>query len=93
MKLGTIDLDLVETTPVVFQGRVYRYKFLRPGHKPNTMGDSYSRSVDHETGEATPAFAKGYHLDSGAVDDDLAEVSSHSWHMDWCDSKVYALGR
>lgn len=76
VKLGTIDLDLVETTPVVFKGRVYRYEYVRPGYKPNTTGDSYSRFVEHETGEATPAFAKGYHLGSAAVDGDLAIVTA-----------------
>ncbi len=76
VKLGTIDLDLVETTPVVFQGRVYRYEYVRPGYKPNTTGDSYSRFIDHETGEATPAFAKGYHLGSAAVDGDRAIVTA-----------------
>jgi len=76
VKLGTIDLDLVETTPVVFQGRVYRYEYVRPGYKPNSTGDSYSRFVDHETGEATPAFAQGYHLGSAAVDGDLAIVTA-----------------
>lgn len=76
VKLGTIDLDLVETTPVVFQGRVYRYEYVRPGYKPNTTGDSYSRFINHETGEATPPFAKGYHLGSAAVDGDLAMVTA-----------------
>ena len=76
LKLGTIDVDLVETTPVVFNGKVYRYEYVREKYKPNTTGDSYSRFVDHETGEATPAFAQGYHLGSAAVDGDLAIVTA-----------------
>ncbi|MCF6285647.1 MAG: hypothetical protein L3K26_10705 [Candidatus Hydrogenedentes bacterium] len=76
LKLGTIDVDLVETTPVVFNDRVYRYEYVREKYKPNTTGDSYSRFVDHETGEATPAFAQGHHLGSAAVDGDLAIVTA-----------------
>jgi len=74
-KLGTIDIDLVETTPVVFNGKVYRYEYVRERYKPNTTGDSYSRFVDHETGEPTPAFGHGYHLGSAAVDGDTAIVT------------------
>lgn len=75
-KLGTIDIDLVETTPVVFNGKVYRYEYIRPKYKPNTTGDSYSRFIDHDTGVATPAFAPGYHLGSAAVDGDTAIVTA-----------------
>lgn len=75
-KLGTIDIDLVETTPVVFNGKVYRYEYVRERYKKNTTGKSYSRFIDHETGEATPAFAEGYHLGSAAVDGDLAIVTT-----------------
>lgn len=76
VKLGTIDVDLVETTPVVFNGRVYRYEYVRERYKPNTTGDSYSRFIDHATGEATPAFARGYHLGSAFVDGDTAIVTA-----------------
>jgi hypothetical protein len=62
-KLGTIDCDLVETTPVVFKGRLYRFEYVRKNYKMNQTGDSYFRFIDHETGEATPSFAKGYHLE------------------------------
>ncbi len=75
-KLGTIDLDLVETTPVVFKDRVYRYEYVRKGYKANTTGDSYSRFVDHETGVATPGFAAGFHLGSAFVHEGLAIVTA-----------------
>jgi alpha-L-fucosidase len=61
-KLGTLDLDMVEATPVVFEDRLYRFEYVRKDYKPNTSGDSYFRFIDVETGEATPAFAKGYDL-------------------------------
>ena len=61
-KLGTLDLDMVEATPVVFRDRLYRFEYVRKDYKPNTTGDSYFRFIDVETGKATPAFAHGYDL-------------------------------
>ena len=61
-KLGTIDCDLVETTPIVFHGNLYRFEYVRERYKPNTTGDSYFRFIDTETGNPTPSFAKGYNL-------------------------------
>ena len=75
-KLGTIDCDLVETTPVVFKNKVYRFEYVRIGYEGNTTGDSYFRFVDHETGEATPAFAHGYHLGSAFVHRDSVIVTA-----------------
>lgn len=69
-KLGTIDCDLVEATPVVFKGKLYRFEYVRKEYKPNKSGDSYFRFIDVETGKATPAFAKGYHLGSAHVEGD-----------------------
>jgi alpha-L-fucosidase len=75
-KLGTIDCDLVETTPIVFKNKVYRYEYVRKGYKPNMTGDSYSRFVDHESGKPTSAFAKGYHLGSAFVEGDSVYVTA-----------------
>jgi hypothetical protein len=69
-KLGTIDCDLVETTPVVFKGRLFRFEYVRTNYKPNTTGDSYFRFTDVATGKPTAAFAKGYHLGSAHVEGD-----------------------
>jgi len=76
VKSGTIDCDLVETTPIVFNKKVYRYEYVRPGYWNNHTGDSYSRFVDRETGEATSAFAKGYHLGSAFVDNNTVYVTA-----------------
>jgi len=67
IKHGTIDLDLVETTPVVFQGRLYRFEYVRDRYKANTTGDSYFRFIDVEKRIATPPFARGFHLGSAFV--------------------------
>jgi hypothetical protein len=42
--------------------------------QPNKTGDSYFRFIDVETGKATPALAKGYHLGSAYVKGDNAYV-------------------
>ena len=85
-KLGTIDIDLVETTPIVFKNKVYRFEYVRQGYWNNKTGDSYFRFVDHETGAPTPAFAQGHHLGSAAVDGDLAIVTGvNIWDGDRID--------
>ena len=53
-KLGTLDLDMVEATPVVFRDRLYRFEYVRKDYKPNTTGDSYFRFIDVETGQGRP---------------------------------------
>lgn len=74
-KLGTIECDLVEATPVVFDDRLYRFEYVRDFYyKPNTTGDSYFRFVDVETGECTRRFAVGFHLGSAYVEGEVAYV-------------------
>ena len=82
-KIGTIDCGIVETTPVVFRKRLYRFEYIRTaelGYKLNHTGDSYFRFIDIDTGLATLSFAKGYHLGSAHVQDDTAYVYGvRSW--------------
>jgi hypothetical protein len=75
VKLGTIDVDLVETTPVVWRDKLYRFEYVRPDYWDNNSGDSYFRFVDHETGEYSAAFAHGYHLGNVMVDGDTILVT------------------
>jgi hypothetical protein len=74
-KLGTIDCDLVETTPVVFRNRLYRFEYVRAKYAGNATGDSYFRFVDHATGETSKPFAKGYHLGNVFVEKDVLTVT------------------
>lgn len=67
IKSGTIDVDLVETTPIVFNDRVHRFEYVRKGYWNNDTGDAYFRFVDHETGKPSKPFAKGFHLGSALV--------------------------
>jgi hypothetical protein len=76
IKNGTIDCDLVETTPVVFKNKVYRFEYVRPGYWNNDTGDSYFRFVDRNTGEPTSPFAKGFHMGSAFVEDNVAYVTA-----------------
>jgi len=73
-KLGTIDCDMVEATPVVFKGRLYRFEYVRDNYKPNTTGQTYFRFIDVASGEATPSFAVTYHLGSAYVDGETMYV-------------------
>ncbi|MCK5527554.1 MAG: hypothetical protein KAJ05_10420, partial [Candidatus Latescibacteria bacterium] len=73
-KMGTIDCDMVETTPVVFRDRLYRFEYVRGNYKPNRTGASYFRFVDVDSGEPTPAFAADYHLGSAHVQEDIVYV-------------------
>jgi len=73
-KLGTIDCDMVETTPVVFRGRLYRFEYVRQNYRPNATGDSYFRFVDVETAGLTSAFASGYHLGSAHMEGERVYV-------------------
>lgn len=76
IKSGTIDVDLVETTPIVFKNKVYRFEYVRQGYWDNPTGDSYFRFVDHETGKSTKSFAKGFHLGSAYVDNETVYVTA-----------------
>lgn len=73
-KLGTIDCDIVEATPIVFKGKLYRFEYIRTNYKPNKTGDSYFRFIDVASGKPTPSFATGYHLGSANVEGDTVYV-------------------
>jgi len=79
-KLGTIDVDIVEASPVSFKGKLYRFEYVRPKYWNNDTGDSYFRFIDHETGTASVPFGKGYHLGSAMADgDQLVVTAVNAW--------------
>lgn len=67
-KLGTLDCDMVETTPVVFDGKLYRFEYVRGDYHANATGASYFRFIDVASGNPTPAFAQNFHLGSAFAD-------------------------
>ena len=98
-KLGTIDCDLVETTPIVFHGRLYRFEYVRTRYQSNTTGDSYFRFIDVATGRPTPSFAAGHNLGSALVDGDTVYVygvkgwGTETIHVFWSkDLKTWSSG-
>jgi hypothetical protein len=88
-KLGTVDCDLVETTPIVFHDKLYLFESVRDNYKPNATGKSYFQFVDVATGERTPPFARGYHLGCAFVNgDDVYVYGVDAWgassvHVFW----------
>src|SRR3972149_1687394 len=75
-KLGTVECDLVEATPVVFKNKLYRFEWVREQelYKPNTTGDVYFRFIDLAAGEPTPGFAAGYAFGSAHAEKNLMYV-------------------
>lgn len=69
-KLGTIECDMVEATPVVFDSRLYFFEYVRPDykHKASPAGGSYFRFWDVQKAEPTPPFGAGFHLGSAHVE-------------------------
>lgn len=67
-KLGTLDLDLVETTPVVFQDRLWRFEWVRHDYWANDRATNHFRFVDRASGKTTPPFADGYEFGSAFIE-------------------------
>ena len=71
-KLGTVDLDMVETTPVVFRGRLQRFEWVRQGfgqqYWNNERGTNYFRFRDAMEGTFTAPFAEGHEFGSAFVE-------------------------
>jgi len=74
-KLGTIDVDLIETTPIVFKGMLYRFEYVQPIYWNNDTGESFFRFVEHGTGRVSAPFGHGYHYGNVMVDDDTLVVT------------------
>jgi len=93
-KLGTIDCDLVETTPIVFKGRVYRFEWVRKSYvekkhiEQDWAQSGYFRFVDHETGQPTKDFAPGYAFGSAFVEGDTVYVTGTSTEQGWTGQRV-----
>ena len=75
VKRGTIDCDLVETTPIVFKSRVYRFEWVRRGYWANQRKEGYFRLVEHETGRTTAPFGFGCEFGSAFVAANTVYVS------------------
>lgn len=75
LKHGTVDLDLVETTPIVFRGRPLRFEWVRAGYWNNALKENHFRFVDLADGSATRPFARGYAFGNAFVEGDTVYVT------------------
>lgn len=78
-KKGTLDIDIVEATPVVWKGRLMRFEWIRDerfgqGYYGNTEGCCYFRFTDMQTEEVTPAFGHHHCFGSAHVEGDTVYV-------------------
>ena len=74
VKKGTLEIDMVETTPLVWKGRLMRCEWARSGAWFNKDGPDYLRFIDWETEEVTPAFGFGHAFVSAHIEGDTAYV-------------------
>jgi hypothetical protein len=72
-KLGTIGVDTVETTPIVFNGILYRYESDR-------VSKGCSWFVEHDTGRTTPPFGSGWIFGSAFADNGTMYVTGTRSH-------------
>lgn len=81
VKLGTVECDLVEATPVVFKERLYRFTYIRTQYyTKNPLGVAYFTFIDAETGEASPPFAHTYVLGCAHAEGDrMFAYGSNIW--------------
>lgn len=66
-KLGTVDVDKVENSPVVFRGKLYRCEWFR--------NRGCFHFVEPETGRTTPQFAQGWCFANAFVEGDTVYVT------------------
>ena len=93
-KLGTVEVDLVETTPIVFNNKVYRFQWIRGSLNLEDAPDKdwakagYFRFLDIKNNRTTPVFAKGYVFGSAFVDGDTVYVTGTSKERVWSGQRV-----
>ena len=75
-KQGTIGIDLCETTPFVFQGRLYRLEWFRNG--------SILRIMEHGTGKELSRFGAKHRFPCAYVKGDTVYVVGTKETAEWC---------
>jgi len=75
-KLGTVECDIVESTPVVFKGKLYLFEWVRKLERsdPDQYRDVHCRFIDLATGEQTPRFGADYAFASAYAESDTMYV-------------------
>jgi hypothetical protein len=76
VKRGTIDLDLCETTPFVFHGKLYRLEWHRKA--------SRLRIMDHDTQTEVSHFGDHHRFPCAIVEGDTVYVIGTTEDKGWC---------
>lgn len=71
-KIGTIAVDIVETTPIVWKDRLYRFEWYRNWKVGRRAG--WYHFVDMETGDKTAPFAHSYAFGAAYTENDTMYV-------------------
>jgi len=88
-RLGTIAAHLVESTPIVWKGRLYLFLYMRGNTSKAELGStSYFCFFDWETGEHSTPFGEGFDLGSAFVDNDRLYVFGV---QGWGTGKIYCF--
>jgi len=89
-KLGTVAAHVVETSPIVLGGRLYRFQWMRGNNPDNPFRNRDNKQqrdhyvfVDVATGKMTEPFADGYRFGSAFVRDDTVYVSATGSEGGW----------
>ena len=93
VKRGTIDLDIIESNPIVFKGQLYRFEYIRfssqeKRYHKNDLGLSYFRFVNVSTGEILAPFAQNLHMGNAFVWQNRVYVTAVEG---WGKSRFYQL--
>jgi alpha-L-fucosidase len=73
-KLGTLDLGIVETTPVIWKNRLLRFELIHSDYRTNSAARNHYRFVDFETNQTSLPFAWDYSYGSAHVEKDTMFV-------------------
>ncbi len=76
VKKGTIDVDLCESTPFVFKGKLYRLEWHRQARR--------LRIIDHDTRQEVSHFGERHRFPCAFVEGDTAYVIGTNEDKEWC---------
>ena len=85
--LGTYDITLVETTPIVYEGELWLFEAVHHNYWNNSIDKPFAlrphqRFVNMLTGEKTPVFGVGHLFGCAYVDDATATVYAFGTYGD-----------
>ena len=79
-KKGTIDIDLCETTPFLFHGKLYRLEWFRSG--------GYLRIMDHDAQTEVSRFGAHHRFPCAYAEGDTVYVIATTEDKGWCGTSL-----